>query len=215
MDHLNIVNEIMTVEEGSKGEYIRSFLLNGDFCPCLVVKGFGEASPENSDNAGDGRQRATLRIGDVRRIGTTYELEGVGCAEDLHEHILTLGELYMYARRLRLEKLVDKIVLKLQVAWNSYQGVAILGDFLAVARDVFDPNNVAASFDGMQNWLISFMADTMQIYQYKYGKEFFLTMQDYPVLRNAVFDKYAEKLRENPERYADPRVWLRSRGIEI
>lgn len=72
-----------------------------------------------------------------------------------------------------------------------------------------------ASFDVMQNWLVAFIADIMPLFYYKYGAEFNRAMNDCPFLRDAVFEKYAKKLRESPERYANPLVWLRSRGVKL
>lgn len=217
LQSIDFVQGIMEMTQGPQGDFLRSFFETDDFYPRLILKAL-EATPEDS-NAGD-EEQATLRIGDVRLIGTRYELEDVHSATDLHRHIIALGELYMYARRFQINALVGKIVLKLQVAWNSYPGLSMLVDLLTFARGVFDAGNVSASFDAMQfdamqNWIVAFIADIMPLFFYKYGAEFNRAMDDCPCLRNAVFEKYAKKLRESPERYANPLVALRSRGLEI
>lgn len=212
LQNIYFVQEILGMMQGPQGVFIRSFIETDDFCPRLILKD-PETNTEDSDT--DDEEQATLRIGDVRLIGTRYELEGVHSTNVLHEHIIALGELYMLARRLRLGALIDKIVTKLQVAWNSYQGLSMLVDLLAVARGVFDASNVSASFDGMQNWFVAFIADVIPLFLYKYGAEFNQAMNDCPILRSAVFEKYAKRLSESPERYANPLVWLRSRGVKI
>ncbi|KAJ5625749.1 hypothetical protein N7510_002058 [Penicillium lagena] len=211
LQNIEFVQAIVEMTHGPQGAFIRSFFETDDFCPRLILKN-SEANAGDSDI--DDEEQATLRIGDVRLIGTRYKLEDVYSDNVLHEHIIALGELYIHARRLRLDALIDKIVLKLQVAWNSYQGLSMLEDLLAVARGVFDAGNVSDSFDGMQNWVVAFLADIMLLFLYKYGAEFNRAMNGCPLLRNAVFEKYAKKLRESPERYANPLVWLRSRGVE-
>jgi hypothetical protein len=209
---IDFVKGILETTKGPQGVFIQAFFETNDFCPRLILKD-PEASTEDSD--ADDEEQATLRIGDVRLIGTRYELEDVHSANVLHEHIIALGELYMLARRLRLDALIEKIVMKLQVSWNSYQGLSMLVDFLAVARKIFDPSNVSVSFDGMQNWFVAFLADIMPLFFYKYGAEFNQTINDCPILRSAVFEKYAKKLSESPERYANLLGWLRTRGVKI
>ncbi|KAJ5818563.1 hypothetical protein N7474_004154 [Penicillium riverlandense] len=208
--NIHLAKGILEMLQSPQGFFIRSFFKTHDFCPCLILKD-PEASAEDSDN----EEQATLRIGDVRMIGTRYKLEDVHSADVLRGPIIALGELYMLAGRLRLDALIDKIVMKLQVVWNSYEGVSMLADLLTVAREIFDASNVSASFDGMQNWFVAFIADIMPLFLYKNGAEFNQVMSDCPILRDAVFEKYSKKLSESPERYANPLVWLRRRGVKI
>ena len=113
VQNITLAQGILEMKQGPLGACIRSFFETGDFSPRLILKD-PETYTYTEDSGYEYEEHATLRIGDVRMIGTRYELEGVHSASVLPEHIAALGDLYLLARRLRLDAVIDKIIMKLQ-----------------------------------------------------------------------------------------------------
>lgn len=199
---LAIFRDVSTVEEPELGK-LMSFLKTQEFNPQLLKASFPRQS--NSKDVEE------FEIGDCLGIDRQFQLHGVRNSADLHEEIVRLGKLYSYARRLNMVDLVEKITLKLQAAWNSYPGLSQLEPLLEVAAMVFRDY---IRRDLLQDWLIKFIADTLDLIYYQCPRRYWALMRDGPDFFSLVTQMRSEANRKNPERYANPRDQLRKRGIE-
>jgi hypothetical protein len=199
---LAIFRDVSTVEEPELGK-LMSFLKTQEFNPQLLKVSFSRQSNSTDDEE--------FEIGDCLGIDRQFQLHGVRNSADLHEEIVRLGRLYPYARRLNMIDLVEKIAFKLQAAWNSYPGLSQLEPLLEVAAMVFRDSTRR---DHLQDWLIKFIADTLDLIYYQCPRRYWALMRDGSGLFNSVTQMRSEANRKNPERYANPRDQLRKRGIE-
>ncbi|KAJ5240014.1 hypothetical protein N7468_004633 [Penicillium chermesinum] len=176
---------------------LRSFLASKEFTPRMTLKTLFFADTS---------------IGDILRIGRSYELKDVADAEDLSVEIISLGNLYAQARRYNMRELIADITLKLQVAWNSYPGLSQLGFLLEVTSLAFE-EDIQPPYNGLQEWLLNFMADAFDLFTYACSEPFWQVLHADDGLKEAVFTRRADNMKESPTRYIDIPALLRSRGI--
>lgn len=206
----------LDVEDQPEAEQICMFLNSGHFNPRVVevkdpVPFANNAGEENSNDEGQTRQ-----IGDILRIGRKLQLQGIQLQgnddiKGLQKLILSLGRLYKQARIFDIKLLMENVIQKLQIAWNSYPGIYPLKPLIEVVR-IVDPVHLAAN-DPFREWIVLFIAETIDLFQYEDGKKFWKVMNSYPLLRMEINDKRSEFLKNNPERYMDVQALLRSRGV--
>ncbi|KAJ5988952.1 hypothetical protein N7481_004162 [Penicillium waksmanii] len=207
----------LDVEDQPEAEQICMFVNSGHFNPRVVevkdpVPFANNAGEENSNDESQTRQ-----IGDILRIGRKLQLQGIQLQgkddiKGLQKLILNLGRLYKQARIFDIKLLMVDIIQKLQIAWNSYPGIYQLQPLLEVIR-IIDPVHLTAG-DLFQEWIVAFIAETIDIFQYDDGKKFWKVMNSYPLLRMSVQDKRREVLKNNQERYMDVQALLWSRGVD-
>jgi hypothetical protein len=199
---LAVFRDISTVKEPESGKLI-SFLKTQEFNPHLLKTSLiRQGNPEEVEEFG---------IGDCLGIHRQFQLQGVTNSADLHEQIVQLGRLYSYARRLNMVDLVEKITFKLQAAWNSYPGLSQLEPLLDVTAIAFKDSTSTAH---LQDWLVKFIADTLDLIYYQCPNRYWALMRDLPDLYNSVTRMRSELNRKSPERYANPRDQIRQRGID-
>ncbi|KAJ6166892.1 hypothetical protein N7470_002339 [Penicillium chermesinum] len=188
---------------------LRSFLASKEFTPRLIqpIVTTREAQDDIEDIV-----FADTSIGDILRIGRSYELKDVADAEDLSVEIISLGNLYAQARRYNMRELIADITLKLQVAWNSYPGLSQLGFLLEVTSLAFE-EDIQPPYNGLQEWLLNFMADAFDLFTYACSEPFWQVLHADDGLKEAVFTRRADNMKESPTRYIDIPALLRSRGI--
>lgn len=212
-DILAVFNDSVLVQNRPESEQIKSFITSGEFVPRIVQVN----DPTRNTNAADGNEpsgdSADLQVGDRHGFGRRYQLQGINNSDDLGKHIISLGHLYRQARRFNLVALINMITLKLQVAWNSYPGLSQLEPLLEVVSMAFQ-NNSDDNKDQLQAWLISFMADTLDLIYFACSGRFWEVMQGNSALQRAVFAARSDIVAKNPEKYSDARVLIRSRGID-
>ena len=68
--------------------------------------------------------------------------------------------------------------------------------------------------DHLQDWVIKFIADTLDLIYYHCPHRHWGLMRDLPDLYNSIARMRSESSRKNPERYANPRDQIRKRGID-
>ncbi|KAJ5390405.1 uncharacterized protein N7496_001473 [Penicillium cataractarum] len=199
---LAVFRDISTVQEPESGKLI-SFLKTQEFTPHLL-----RTSLARQGNSGEGEE---FEIGDCLGIHRQFQLHGVTNSTDLHEQIAQLGRLYSYARRLNMVDLVEKITFKLQAAWNSYPGLSQLESLLDVTAMAFKDSTCT---DHFQDWLVKFIADTLDLIFYQCPHRYWALMRGQPDLYNSVTRMRSELNRKIPERHANPRDQIRQRGID-
>lgn len=112
-----------------------------------------------------------------------------------------------------LAALIGLIILKLQAAWNSYPGLHQLEPLLEVTSLVFSGEG-GPDGDDMQYWLVSFIADAKDLFLFECPARFWEVMCGNQTLMNAVFQLRNDAQRKDPDKYADSRVLIRSRGVD-
>lgn len=200
---LAVFRDVSTVQEPESGKLV-SFLKTQEFTPHLLRTSLARQ--------GNSRGDEEFEIGDCFGINRQFQIQGVTNSADLHEQIVQLGRLYSYARRLNLVDLVEKITFKLQAAWNSYPGLSQLEPLLDVTAMAFKGSTRT---DHLQDWLVKFVADTLDLIFYQCPQRYWAIMSDQPDLYNSVTRMRSELSRKSPERYANPRDQIRQRGIDV
>lgn len=214
-DILAIFHDLVSIKNKPEFEQIRTWLMTREFKPRLVhlqVNDQAIVSNNPQSQGSDNESTQDREIGDIRGIHRNRHLEAVNDSQALRHAILSLGRLYLSIRHFAMEGLVELITLKLQVAWNSYPGISQLGPILDVAAMAFSGG--PAQNDALRTWFVAFIADTQDLYFYDCSPRFWEVMRSNAVLHDEVFQKRTEMHRDHPERYADVRDLLRSRGIE-
>lgn len=211
-DIIAIFDDAIMLTKTPGFKLVGSWLQSREFAPCLVQ--VNDRPLSTAENQGQSTDDATpqRQIGDIQGIHRKYRLATVSDSKVLREIIISLGNLYFSIRRFSMEKLVDLITLKLQVAWNSYPGITQLEPLLEVASFAFSVQSLKR--DAMQKWLVSFLADTYDLYTCAYPTQLWKVLNDNQVLYEEFRQKRKELHRENPERYEDVMVLLQSRGLE-
>ena len=211
-DILAVFSNAVNVHELERAK-IRSFLASNEFTPQLIQVINSAINPVSATDDHDKISLEDLPLGDILGIGRIFQLKDIKNAEDLSCQIIELGSLYTQARRYGMAKLVSEIRQKLQVTWNSYAGVSQLEPLLEVAQVAFEEDN-NPPYDDLQDWLISFMADTYDlITTNENGAFFWQVFGADDVLKDTIFARRAENIRTMPERYQHLPTLLRSRGV--
>lgn len=213
-DILAIFHDLVSIKNKTEFEHIRTWLLTREFKPRLVqlqVNDQAIVSNKAQGQGSDDEPSQDREIGDIKGIYRKYRLEAVSDSHDLRQTIVSLGRLYLSIRHFAMEGLVELITLKLQVAWNSYAGIMQLVPILDVVTMAFSG---PARNDTLRTWLVSFIADTQDLYFYDCSPRFWEVMRSNAALHDEVFQRRTELHRDQPERYSDVRALLRSRGIE-
>lgn len=212
---LAIFHDLVSLKNKSESEQIRTWLMNREFKPRLVhIPANNQTIVSNivqSQGTNDDATQAR-EIGDIQGVQRKHHLESVSDSRVLRQVILSLGRLYLSVRHFAMEGLVELITAKLQVSWNSYPGISQLGPVLDVAAMAFSGG--PARKDALRTWIVSFIADTQDLYFYDCAPRFWEVMRGNAVLHDEVSQKRTEMHRDHPERYADVRALLRARGIE-
>lgn len=214
-DILAVFRDLVSLKNKPEFEHIRNWLLLREFKPRLVHLQVNDQTviPNTAQSQGSDNESSQDReIGDIKGIHRNHHLEAVSNSQVLRQNILSLGRLYLSIRHFAMEGLVEFITFKLQVAWNSFPGISQLGPILDVAAMVFSGGY--AQKDALRSWLVSFIADTQDLYFYDCSARFWKVMRSNAVLYDEVFQKRTEMHREHPEKYADVRALFRSRGID-
>ena len=206
---LDIFHHSVEIQSRPESEQIRSFFMSGEFAPCLVQVNNPAAKAVDQSADAEPVQR---EVGDYYGIGRQYQLEGIKDSEELCDQINFMGRLYVQARRFDMISLVKMITLKLQVAWNSYPGLSQCGALLEVTNLAFKDVSTG-TYDHLQTWIINFVADTIDLFYYGCPERFWEIMHENPALHNAVFQLRKELLHKTPNKYADARVLVHSRGM--
>ncbi|KAJ6096266.1 hypothetical protein N7486_007012, partial [Penicillium sp. IBT 16267x] len=176
---------------------IKSFFLTREFKPRLVQ----EENPK-------------FEVGDIKGLGRHWQLQDIRTSDDLCEAILSLGQLYTFARRLNLDEMIRMIAFKLQVAWNSYPGLCQLEPLLSILSVVYTNDCSMATKDHLQEWFLKFIADVQDLVLLACSVKYQTVMREVPSLYNAVSDLRLELVSKSPEKYTDQRRLLESRGID-
>lgn len=181
----------------SEFEPIHSFLATGEYNPRLVD--LNEAIKPGEDHS---------IVGDQFAFGRKFALENIKAPEELDAQVLRFGKAYLHAKVFNLPVLQGLTLWKLQAAWNSYPGLQQLGPILECARFLFEERKQfpglfgnGTAWDPMQNWMVGFLADTIDFCFYRYSEQFWDTLRDNCALQAAVFKRRAENLAKNPGRY--------------
>lgn len=214
-DILAIFHDVVSIKKKPEFEHIRSWLTTHEFKPRLVQLQVNDQGIVSNNVPGQGSNDETCQgreIGDIKAIHRIYRMEAVSDSHDLRQTILSLGRLYLSIRHFAMEGLVEMIILKLQVAWNSYPGISQLVPILDVAAMAFSGG--PARNDALRTWLVSFIADTQDLYFYECSPRFWEVMRSSRALYDEVFQRRTVLHRDQPERYSDVLALLRSRGIE-
>ncbi|KAJ5492921.1 hypothetical protein N7539_001667 [Penicillium diatomitis] len=198
---LSIFQCVSSVNKSEREELV-SFLKTKEFTPQLLRVSVSEVSEPD--------EARMFEIGDTLKVRREYQLRGVADVKGLCEQIIYLGKLYVYAKRLNMTELMEKITLKLQTAWNSYHGLSQLGPLLDVAGTV---SVDSSSTDRLQAWLVVFIADTLDLIYYQCPKKYWDLMRRRPNLYVAVTKERANLQRQYPERFANPREQIQKRGV--
>ncbi|KAJ5155888.1 hypothetical protein N7492_008691 [Penicillium capsulatum] len=209
---LAIFTDTVAVQKRPESQQIQSFLKTGEFVPRLVQVNHPSRILSGPDGKSSANEAKEAQVGDCYGFGRRYQLEGVNNSDDLCKHILALGRLYQQARRFGLGALTGMITLKLQVAWNSYPGLCQLEPLLGVVEMAFK-DKISDTQDNLQAWLIKFVADILDLIYYSYSNQFWKVMNGNPPLQRILFEHRLKLVQVAPEKYTDPRVLLRMRGI--
>ncbi|KAJ5092878.1 hypothetical protein N7456_008739 [Penicillium angulare] len=215
---LGAFDDILRVQNQPEAAKLKSYLETKEFEP-LLIQILNPAAPNMTNAASESpTKKGTSEpfIGDCLRMGRVYQLKGVKDSEALQQEIISLGHLYTYASHFHKTSLIRLITQKLQVAWNSYPGVFQLRPLLDVAMIACRDASFAASEkkDHLQDWIVRFVADTMDLFLYDCGKEYLQVLREAPALHEAVIEMRKKHVANFPERYTDIRILLRSRGIK-
>lgn len=214
-DILVMCRDLVSIQVRNKleADKVRSWLKIREFVPRLVQLNDQELSSIASQSSAPSTESFGERsIGDVQGIHRKYHLEVVSDSKALGDIILSLGKLYHAVRHFALDGLVDLITRKLQVAWNSYPGISQLAPILEVTAMAFSgsPNKR----DNLRTWLAAFIADTLDLHYYACSDKYWEVMRGNRSLHDEVCHRRNDLIQGHPERYADVRAMLRSRGIE-
>lgn len=195
---------------------IREYLANGEFLPRLITlknSGFSHPTPFPALDSNSG---TTFRlVGDQMGIGQNFKLHGVGNSLDLENSIITLGRVYLQARRFGLMDLVYRITFKLQVAWNCYPELYQSKPLLEVASLAFASCTEfdETECDYLQSWLIHFIAEASDLLTYNASEHFWSLLRSHPKLQDKVLNLRTLAHIHNPELYGNTRALLESRGL--
>ncbi|KAJ5924623.1 hypothetical protein N7466_008810 [Penicillium verhagenii] len=197
----------------SQPEFIllKSWCLTKEFQPRLIqINSPGEEMRDERSS----EDTARSEIGDIRNIGRQWQLQDIRTSDDLRETIRSLGNLYVYARRLNLDEMIRNITLKLQVAWNSYPGLCQLEPILDVTAIVYKSYCPSTAKDHLQEWLPRFVAEVQDLMLLACSPKFQSVMRDSPSLYHDVSDLRVKFVLQSPTKYTDARLLLESRGID-
>lgn len=202
----SLFNRIVQLPSQPAFAQIKSFYLSSEFHPRLVQVN----APSESENCAAGGQEETreFEVGDINGLGRHWQLQDIRTSDDLCEEIISLGQLYTFARRLNMDELIRMITFKLQVAWNSYPGLCQLEPLLSVISMVD-----MAEKDHLQEWIVKFVADVHDLMLLACSVKYQTVMREIPSLYNAVSDLRMELISKSPKKYLDQRCLLESRGI--
>ncbi|KAJ5916615.1 hypothetical protein N7504_000630 [Penicillium tannophilum] len=202
----SLFNHIVQLPTQPAFTQIKSFYLNSEFNPRLVQVN----TPADSDNRVAANQEVNpeFEVGDINGLGRHWQLQDIRTSDDLCEAILSLGQLYTFARRLNMDELIRMITFKLQVAWNSYPGLCQLEPLLSIISMAY-----MAEKDHLQEWIIKFIADVHDLMLLACSVKYQTVMREIPSLYNAVADLRMELVSKSPKKYLDQRCLLESRGI--
>lgn len=195
---------------------ICEYLANGEFLPRLITlksSGFSHPTPFP---ALDSNSSTTFRlVGDQMGIGQNFKLHGVSNSLDLENAIITLGRVYLEARRFGLMDLVYRITFKLQVAWNCYPELYQSKPLLEVASLAFAGCTEfdEAECDYLQSWLIHFIAEASDLLTYNANEQFWSLLRAHTKLQDKVLNLRTLAHIHNPELYGNTRALLESRGL--
>ncbi|KAJ5760508.1 hypothetical protein N7520_007664 [Penicillium odoratum] len=192
---------------------LRSFYLTQDFVPRLVQVNIPSDLSNTSGSEGV-EEFIDYQVGDIKGIGRHRQLQDIRCADDLCAVIVSLGNLYTYARRLNIEPMIRMITFKLQVAWNSYPGFYQLEYLLDVTSMVYRDGRLTESEDELEEWIPKFIADTQDLMLLACSVKYQAVMRELPELYTAVSDLRVKLMSEFPGKYTDQRCLLESRGID-
>ncbi|KAJ5735362.1 uncharacterized protein N7483_000487 [Penicillium malachiteum] len=207
---LEIFHEMLKVQRQPESAKIKSFMQTSEFSPRLSQIN-NPANNWSNDTAN--KNKSGKLLGDYLEKGRILQLESVRDSNTLQQEIVSLGHLYKYARRFQKPKLIKMIAIKLQVAWNSYPGLCQLKPILDVASIVCQDFSLTTK-DYLQNWILNFIADTMDLFLHDCSEKYWSAMRALPDLFDAVTKLRAEFIVRFPGRYSDVRVLLSSRGID-
>ncbi|KAJ5577685.1 uncharacterized protein N7459_006649 [Penicillium hispanicum] len=210
---LAVFHDMVEIQGRPEAEHIQSFLIHKEFSPRLVS--LNAPFPTHTSNSKDNRptdEEVQYEVGDCYRMQRQWKLEAVGDSDNLQKQIISLGRLYLQARRFKMDDLIHLITRKLQAAWNSYPGLCQLEPLMDVTTMAFSDPSVV-ELDELQTWLINFIADTLDLFFYVCSEQFWAAMRENPALHHVVFRLRKEFLQENPNKYSDPRLLIQSRGI--
>ncbi|KAJ5918737.1 hypothetical protein N7454_009881 [Penicillium verhagenii] len=190
---------------------LKSWCLTKEFQPRLIqINNPGEVMRDERSS----EDHARSEVGDIRNIGRQWQLQDIRTSDDLRETIRSLGNLYVYARRLNLDDMIRNITLKLQVAWNSYPGLCQLEPILDVTAIVYKNYCPSNAKDHLQEWLSRFVADVQDLIMLACSLKYQSVMRDSPSLYHDVSNLRVKFLSQSPAKYTDARLLLQSRGID-
>ncbi|KAJ5950302.1 uncharacterized protein N7479_008715 [Penicillium vulpinum] len=197
--------------------HIREYLADGEFNPRLITlknSGFSHPTPFPTVDP-DNKSTQFRLVGDQMGLGQNFKLHGVNNSLDLETAIISLGRVYLQARRFGLIDLVYRVTFKLQVAWNCYpelyQSKPILGvaSLAFAGRTDFDEDGC----DYLQAWLIHFIAEASDLLIYSANDQFWGLLRAHPKLQDKVLNLRTVAHINNPELYGNTIILLESRGL--
>ncbi|KAJ5330020.1 hypothetical protein N7452_010410 [Penicillium brevicompactum] len=158
-------------------------------------------------------------LGDRLGLGLTKRLLNFHDPQVLGEGMRSLTVLYSYAKVYassvaEMSDLCREIAQKLQIAWNCYRGLEQCQYLIELAQVAFRPQySISNSLDEVQGWLITFIAETTQLFAHACPGELNNFLRSRPMLYQEILDLKKEMCVRQPELFMDLRILLRSRGI--
>ena len=211
---LHVLRSAVDIQYRPEAENIRSYLNSNEFTP-RIIHVSESAFPMNANEISKSKDKKQVRqIGDISNLGQWRQLEGINNSDDLSTQIMCLGSLYKEAQSFDMTELMDLIVVKFQIAWNSYLGLHQLHPLIETIR-IIDPKHLTTPLkDPFQKWIVDFIVETLDLFQYACGKRFWEIMKAYPFLYSDASGKRKELLKVDQEKFIDLRVLVRNRGVE-
>lgn len=158
-------------------------------------------------------------LGDRLGLGLSKRLLNFHDPQVLGEGMRSLTVLYSYAKVYassvaEMSDLCREIAQKLQIAWNCYRGLEQCQYLIELAQVAFRPQySISNSLDDVQGWLITFIAETTQLFAHACPGELNVFLRSRPMLYQEILDLKKEMCVRQPELFMDLRILLRSRGI--
>lgn len=213
-ENLYVLRSAIDIQYRPEAEKICSYLKTNEFNPRVIHVSDSTFPMMANQMTNSMDEKQTRLIGDLSNIGQWRQLEGINDSDDLSKQIMSLGSLYKEAQNFDMTELMDLIVLKLHIAWNSYPGLHQLHPLVETIRIINPEHFTTPLKDPFQKWIVNFIAETLDLFQYACGKRFWEIMKSYPFLYSAASEKRKKLIKNDQEKYVDLRVLLQSRGVE-
>lgn len=217
-DILDFCRRLINLHRKPESAQIRSFLLTNKFDPDLVPINptLQVAQPQRVPIHYGNNQIKHCLWGDKLGVGQNCRLAGVSDLSSVQMAMINLCTLYAQAKYFNLISLMDLIALKLQILWNSYNGVFQCRLYLEVAQIAFASDYNSESIntpDPVQNWLVLFVSEAFYVFDYECRIRFTEFLQNHPNVHVKVMETRTLMCRDQPHLVPKLRPLLASRGV--